>query len=203
MASGFCCFMFWEKVQQRRWTAFLSGISQLMFSELCRTSGLLWKGFVGSCLSKRQNKATLGTHLIQGFGGGLCFWRSIHVAYFVFSPGIGGKVFLFCLSFLQFEAWDVVLALILVAQSCSFVTRKAVDKMRKNNFKPLFLLSWKSLWKNEVLEPRRHWNPSSCSLRTLVINFTRLEKKGFSNNVSTFSSKCTPQTATVQLKQNQ
>ena len=63
------------------------------------------------------------------------------MAYFVFSPGIGGKVFLFCLSFLQFEAWDVVLALILVAQSCSFVSRKAVDKMRKNNFKPLFLLS--------------------------------------------------------------
>ena len=146
-----------------------------MFSEFCRTSGLLWKRFVGSCFSNRRDKATLGAHLIQVFGGDLCFWRSIHVAYFVFSPGTGEKGFLFCVSFLQFEAWDVVLVLILVAQSCSFVSRKAVDKMRKNNFKPLFLLSWKSLWKNEVLEPRRHWNPCSCSLRTRVINFTRFQ----------------------------
>ena len=45
------------------------------FPELCRTSGLLWKGFVGSCLSKRRDRATLGTHLIQGFGGVFCFLK--------------------------------------------------------------------------------------------------------------------------------
>ena len=161
-----------------------------MFSEVCRD--FFWKGFVGSCLIKRRDESTFGTCFVQDFGEGLCFWRIIHVTNFVFSTGIGGKVFLFCLSFLQFEAWDVVLALILVAQNCSFVSRKVVDKMRKNNFKPLFLFSWKWLWKNGVLEPRRHWNPSSCSLRTMVINFTRFEKKSFLNNLSTFSSKCTP-----------
>ena len=103
------------------------------FAELCRTSGLLWKGFVGSCLSTRRDKATFGTHLIQSFGGGFCFWSRIHVAYFAFSPGILRKVFLFCLSILYFEAWNGVLALVLVAQSCSFASRRDVDKMRKNN----------------------------------------------------------------------
>ena len=57
----------------------------------------------------------------KALGGDFPFWRSIHVAYFVFSPGIGGKVFLFGLSFLLFEVPDGVLApvaSVLVAQRC-------------------------------------------------------------------------------------
>jgi len=51
------------------------------------------------------------------------------------------KMFLFSSSNLHFETWVVVLVTILVVQSCSFASRKAVNKMRKMDFKPHFLLS--------------------------------------------------------------
>ena len=87
----------------------------IIFPELCRTSGLLGEGFVSSCSSKRRDKTTLEAFLIQSSLGGFPFWRSIQEAYFVFSPGIRGKVFLFCLSFLDFDTWVVVLASVLFA----------------------------------------------------------------------------------------
>ena len=59
----------------------------------------------------------------------------------MFSPRIRGKLFLFSFPILHFETVVVVLASILVAQSCSFASMKVVDKMRKRDFKPHFLLS--------------------------------------------------------------
>ena len=200
MASGFCNFIFWEKVQQRRWIAFLSGFSQLFFLSSVEPRDCSERALWVLAWAKVVTKQLLEPIWFKALGGGFPFWRSIHVAYFVFSPGFRGKAFLFGWSFLHFEVWDGVLALFFVAQSFSFASRKSVDKMRNAHFKPLFLLSWKLLWKNKVVEPRRHWNSTSCSPKTMVIHFTRIEKKGFSNNLSTFSLKCTPQTVTVQLR---
>ena len=50
-------------------------------------------------------------------------------------------MFLFSSPILHFETGVVVLAVMLGAKSCSFVSRKTVDKMRKMDFKPHFLLS--------------------------------------------------------------
>ena len=177
MASGFCNFMFWEKVQQRHWTAFLWGSSQIIFLSFVEPRDCSERALWVLAWAKDVTEQLLEHIWFKALGEFSVFWRSTHEAYFVFSPGTSGKVFLFYLSLLHFEAEDVVLALVLVAQSCSCASRKAVDKMRKRNFKPLFLLSWKFLWKNKVVEPRRHWNSSSCSLVKMVINFTRIEKK--------------------------
>ena len=193
MASGFCNFMFWEKVQQRHWTAFLWGSSQIIFLSFVELRDCSEKALWVLAWAKDVTEQLLEHIWFKALGEFSVFWRIIHVAYFTFSPGTSGKVFLFCLSFLHFEAEDVVLALVLVAQSCSCASRKAVDKMRKRNFKPLFLPFFK------VVEHRRHWNSSSCSLKMMVINFTIIEKKGFPNNVSTFFVKCTPHTATIKL----
>ena len=166
---------------------FLSSLSQIILLRSVEPRDcierVLWVLVQTNDVMKQQ----LGLTWLRAFGGGFPFWRSKHKAYFVFSPGTGGKLFFFFSLLLHFETWDVVLALILVTQSCSFAFKKPVDKMRKINFKPHFLLPWKSLWKNKVAKHRRHWNSTSCSLKLLVTTFTRAEKKGFANNLSTFS----------------
>ena len=138
---------------------------------------------------------------IKALGGDFLFWGSIHEAYFVFSPGMGGKLFLCISPFHNFEMWVGVLVLILAVRNCSFASPKAVEKISNVIFKPHFLLPWNSLSEKRVAEHRRHWNPSFCSLKIFVINFTRIEKKGFANKLSTFSLKCTPQTKPLQLNE--
>ena len=87
----------------------------IIFPELCRTSELLGEGFVSSCSSKRRDKTTLEAFLIQSCLGGISFLEEHTRGILCVFSWNQGKVFLFCLSFLDFDTWVVVLAPVLFA----------------------------------------------------------------------------------------
>ena len=111
-ASRFCNFMFWKMLQQRRCN---------YCRELFKTSGSLRKDFVGFAEAKSVIEQLL-EHIER---------KTLHVAQFVFSPGIGGggKVFTFACPFSILRPGMVGFSS--CGTSCSCASRKAVDKMRK------------------------------------------------------------------------
>ena len=84
MASGFCCLIFWEKVRQRRWRGFLSGLAHFIFLssiELWDCSDVaLWVLVQAKSVTKQH----LELILIQSFRGRFSFlgeqtWGILHV----------------------------------------------------------------------------------------------------------------------------
>ena len=169
------------------------------FPELRRTPKVLYSSSVGCCSSNTRTKSRFRGCQNQSFRARFPFLKGHTWGIVYIFPWILGKLFLCFLPILHFETRVGVLALVFVEQSGLFSTWMPVDKMRKMDFKPHFLLPWKSLSEKKVVEPRRHWNSSRCSHKTFMIHFTKTEKKGFATKLSTFSLKCTPHTGTPQL----